>query len=113
MDYKKISLSLPGDIYLEADVTGFHPSRPAPACSDHDSPAFSDSGDDAEADEVILYFVVEREVYDRKEKKNINKISRYKVPSDMTDEIFDGVWDEIVCQCEEKYFDMRENHADF
>lgn len=28
----------------------FTPSRPAPACSNHDSPAFSDPGDGAELD---------------------------------------------------------------
>ena len=36
---------------LEIIFTGdFTPGRPAPNCSNHDSPAFSDSGDDMEFD---------------------------------------------------------------
>lgn len=33
----------------EIDIK-FKPERPAPACSNHDSPAFSDSGDPADID---------------------------------------------------------------
>ena len=36
------------DIPLEVKVTGYKPSRPAPACSNPSSPKFSDSGDDCE-----------------------------------------------------------------
>jgi len=44
------------EIEVEVKVTHFIPYRPAPACSNPDSPKFSDSGDDEEM-EYDLSFV--------------------------------------------------------
>lgn len=43
-------------IEITLKVRNFKPSRPAPACQNHDSPAFSDSGDDAEYQDVEVFF---------------------------------------------------------
>jgi hypothetical protein len=48
---------------LKVEIMNFHPSRPAPACSDHDSPRFSDCGDDMEFDvHKIILIINDREI---------------------------------------------------
>ncbi len=36
------------ELEFEADVTYYHPARPAPHIQDHDDPRYGDSGDDEE-----------------------------------------------------------------
>ena len=45
-------------VYLRVYLENFEPGRPAPACSNPDSPLFSDPGDDPEWDsmQVVLVF---------------------------------------------------------
>jgi len=50
-----LEIDLP-EIEVEVDVTHYTPYRPAPYCSNPDSPKFSDSGDDEEL-EYDLSFV--------------------------------------------------------
>ena len=44
------------DFEIVFKVTGFKPARPAPPCSNPDSPAFSDCGDDGESGDIEAYF---------------------------------------------------------
>ncbi len=44
------------ELEFEADVTSFHPGRPAPDSRDHDDPLYADSGDDEEI-EYELFIV--------------------------------------------------------
>jgi len=43
------------EIQFDIQITHYRPGRAAPACSNPDSPEFSDSGDDPEL-EFIIYF---------------------------------------------------------
>lgn len=46
------------DLEIFIQVKGFTPSREAPPCSNHDSPAYSDCGDDAEFDDYIASLII-------------------------------------------------------
>jgi hypothetical protein len=45
-----------GNFDILVQVSGYLPTRPAPPCSNPDSPAFSDCGDDPEFDEYKAHF---------------------------------------------------------
>lgn len=47
------------DVRIQVRVSDYHPRRPPPACSNPDSPAFSDPGDDEEM-EYEIYLVMEK-----------------------------------------------------
>jgi hypothetical protein len=69
---------------IEIKVTGFTPERPAPACSNHDSPAFSDCGDSAEWNEVTMFFHLKKERFNvEKNKQEVVKELIVPVPEEI------------------------------
>jgi len=82
------------DIEFEGDFT---PARPAPPCSDHDSPNYSDPGDD-EYLEGDMFFVIEKsqrakingEVKDFKFKKRI------PVPEEIVEWLFEVAYCDLI-----------------
>jgi hypothetical protein len=64
---------------MKVEIVGrFTPSRPAPKCSDHNSPAFSDPGDSAEVELDRAYFFDEL------------TCRRIKMSDDFRDELLDS-----------------------
>ena len=61
-------------IKLSVDVIDFLPARQAPACSNPDSPHYSDPGDDCEFDikEISLISVISQTPFIKKGKSNVN-----------------------------------------
>lgn len=53
MKIKKV-FQMHHEFEFRVNVTCFTPERPAPNCQDHDSPRFSDSGDDEELEFTLL-----------------------------------------------------------
>ena len=52
----KVDVSFDSEIYVEVEVEAVvNPGYPAPACSNHDSPAFSDPGDPGEVEEIHVF----------------------------------------------------------
>ena len=70
---------------IEVKVTGFTPERPAPACSNHDSPAFSDCGCPAEWSDVTMFFHLKKERFNNETNK-----------TEVKEELIVPVPDEIV-----------------
>jgi len=52
------------ELELKIEVEDFVPGYPAPPCSNHDSPAFSDTGADSEYGDVKMFFVLEKKKWD-------------------------------------------------
>ena len=80
---------------LKVKVRGYRPSRPAPACSNPDSPLYSDPGDDAEISDYDVFFAE----HDPKTKK----VHLFPVPDDMVD-FWGGDFDDLVYQESEGAF---------
>ena len=83
---------------IKIKVYGFTPHRPAPACSDHDSPAFSDSGDCAEYQDIEAFFVVREWVIDKNTYswKLSDSTHEIPVPKEVWKAIEEELWDEIT-----------------
>lgn len=78
------------DFKVIAEIEDFHPSRSAPNCSNPDSPAYSDCGDDAEFDVKIMYFQ-----FGNSEDPEIKK-----VPTDLADYLADIYSEQIIAKGE-------------
>ena len=81
---------------LFIQVRDFVPSRPAPACSNPDSPAFSDCGDDAEYDEFSIHMVIRHD----------KKVFFLSLPDTLYAAIEDEVVYKIFCEGEQRYQKM-------
>jgi len=69
----KLKTTVEIEIEVDADYTAY---RPAPACQDHDSPRYSDSGDDEELEVIDMYI--------------LDDDKKIKIPVDICD---------IICKC--------------
>lgn len=75
----KFTTTVEIEIEVDADYT---PGRPAPACSNPSSPAFSDTGDASEIEVIEMYLV--------------NGKKKIKIPVDICDVICDTCIDELM-----------------
>ena len=76
------------EVHFDAD---YRPARPAPACQDHDSPRFSDPGDDEEC-EFKAYFVI----------RSKGDVRRIEVPDGL-------IFEEVFEECRKQYENQRED----
>jgi len=74
------------------EVEGFTPSRPAPSCSNHDSPVYSDSGDDPDFDMYTCFFIF----------KHNGKQFKMEFPEELYNILEDKIQDEILQHGSEK-----------
>ena len=86
-----IKYELPGGI-TRIEIRGFNPGRPAPVCSNPDSPLFSDMGDDADIDEIEIFCNIAGIEFNLEE---INPDLFYQVYDKILDRIFDICFDEF------------------
>jgi hypothetical protein len=101
----QFNMSLRG-VDVEVNVTNYSPSRPAPHCSNPDSPRYADSGDGADWDD----FSVSVECID------ITDLLSQKILDEVTDKIVEEgeqhARDIIDDRKAEMYESMRENRED-
>lgn len=88
--------NMEAEIFIQ--VENFTPSRPAPICSNHDSPNYSDCGDDCEFDEYTAHLVYVLES---------GRMFFLEIPEGMLDFYFDKIIDEIFEHGENHYCDMQ------
>ena len=81
-----IKEELTADVTLE--ITGYTPSRPAPACSNPSSPIFSDDGDPAEFEEI---------------KAVLNIAGKLEI--ELTEDQADAIYDVFCVQIERDYLE--------
>ena len=82
--------------YLEFEVE-YYAGIPAPACSDPNSPLFSDPGEGDRIDEVEIYMQVGNKMY---------KLS--EIASELADDIFYSNEERILNLCQKKYLEESE-----
>ena len=80
------------EIELRVEITHYSEERPAPACSNPSSPAYSDPGDDAEL-EFLLYTID-----DKGEKKEIPEEFHF-----LYEDLYDDVSEEVEKIKDEEY----------
>jgi len=83
-----------GNFDILVQVTGFKPSRPAPPCSNPDSPAFSDCGDDPEFDDYKAHFYF----------STTEKTFFIDVPEELLDIVDEIMFEKICTKGEEIYW---------
>lgn len=93
-------IELDNNFSLDIQVEGFKPARPAPACSNPDSPLYSDSGDCAEWEEmeIRIKFTTDNNPF-----KSGTKIFFIDIDEATQEEIFDKYEIEILDMCEDYY----------
>jgi hypothetical protein len=94
----------PYDTGVEVRVTRFDPGRPAPACSNPDSPAFSDPGD---PEEIEFGVFPVRGSKKRREREISNDLS-----AEIEEEITDKALGEMHEYLEERASDAAEARAE-
>lgn len=75
----------------------YYPGRPAPACSNPDSPLFSDPGDDAEIQDSEMYLTCGNVSYKMSESCQL-----------LADDIFNRNEEKIYDLCQKKYLEVSE-----
>lgn len=83
----KIKTYVELELEVNADYT---PERSAPACQNHDSPRFSDSGDSEELEITEMAFII-------RSGKTI--LARVPVPSDLADHVAEKIESDVLEQC--------------
>jgi hypothetical protein len=103
------------EITFRLKVKGFTPSRPAPACSNHDSPAFSDCGDDADFEDVAPFIVVKAKAWNtvdgRMQYVEIEKA--IPIPDEIWLAIQDDFFPDIDAAGEDEAADYEDRRADY
>jgi len=88
-----------GDFDVLIQAKNFRPARPAPACNNPDSPAFSDCGDDAEVEEYTVHFYFQKE-----------QVFFVEVPEKLLDILDEIITDKIFTKGEEIYMEEIMNN---
>ena len=82
-------------IELEIEVhADYVPARPAPPCQDHDSPRYSDSGDDEYCEITDMKFVIPFVC---------DTIKAVDIPPALEEYIADTIIDDVITACREQH----------
>lgn len=90
------------EMSIEAEVD-YSPARPAPACQDHDSPRFSDPGDDEMLEYGEMHFVFTRD----------GVKSRVKIPDALIEHVIDKIDGDVIDQCRDKAVITKDDYAEY
>lgn len=112
-----------GEVYfnVKVNVTHYSPYRPAPFCSNPDSPNFADSGDDEELEYDAFVVVYKTEYNSKTQKVESVKVNEFPLPDEMyealqeqldelaLEEAREGVVDAEEAAAEAKYEAMKDD----
>lgn len=90
------------ELEIEVDVD-YSPPRPAPVCYNHDSPKFSDPGDDEMLEYGEMNFVFTRD----------DVKSRVKIPDYLIDHVIEKIDGDVIDQCRDKAIVTKADYAEY
>jgi len=95
---------------VKVKVTHYTPYRPAPFCSNHDSPNFADSGDDLEIEYDATVIMYKQETDPKTMKTTQVKVKEFPLPDEMY-EVLEAQLSEEAIHEAELYNDMQHETA--